>query len=336
LSNDILWKLQEDSMQGCRRWLAALGAAMLFMGAWANPARASDHDDTPLLKDVGRHDARLTDLYAFVRDQRLVLVVATNPAIPVGVREYAFPDDLTVSVFIDRNAKVGFDDATAVATFGGTVRRPERIREDVVLQVSFASGVARLRSEGLPRWAEREVRMFAGLRDDPFIRGPRIGRNVAAVVIDLPLAAVYHARGADHDDGDDGDDDDALGGDGRDARSAGRGGHGRALLVWAGTSVPEVDGPIADLGGRALRSQLAENLALNDLHPSQHQSVLGLPPDVVILDPSRPIVYPNGRELTDDVVDRVGDPRLLTTDAPFPSQNDVPFLPVFPFLAPPQ
>jgi hypothetical protein len=274
----------------------------LGLGLVAAPARASDHDDTPLLKDTGRHDARVTDLYAFVRGDRLVLIVTTNPAIPAAVTQYLFPDDLQLSIYLDRNSKVDFDDPAANAAYGGKVRKPDKIREDVVFDVSFKDGVAHLEIEGLGRKAQRSVRMFTGLRDDPFIRGPRIGRNVAALVLDLPLEVVLR---------------------------------GTPLLIWAGTSVPEVDGPIADLGARALRSQLAENLALNDLHPSLHQSQLGLAPDVVILDPSRPIAFPNGRELIDDVVDLVGDPRLLTTDAPFPSANDKPFLPEFPFLPPP-
>jgi hypothetical protein len=282
--------------------LVAFGLALVAALVPA-PAHASDHDDTPLLKDNGRHDARVTDLYAFVRGDRLVLIVTTNPAIPAEVTQYLFPDDLQLSIYLDRNSKVDFDDAAANATYGGKVRTPDKIREDVVFDVSFKDGKPYLEIEGLGRKAQRSVRMFTGLRDDPFIRGPRIGRNVAAVVIDVPLDVVL--RGT------------------------------RPLLVWAGTSVPEVDGPIADLGARALRSQLAENLALNDVHPSLHLSQLGLAPDVVILDPSRPIAFPNGRELIDDVVDLVGDPRLLTTDAPFPSANDAPFLAEFPFLAPP-
>jgi hypothetical protein len=40
--------------------------------------------------------------------------------------------------------------------------------------------------------------------------------------------------------------------------------------------------------------------------------------------------------LTDDVVDLVGDQRILGNDAPFPNENDVPFLNRFPYLAPPQ
>jgi hypothetical protein len=56
----------------------------------------------------------------------------------------------------------------------------------------------------------------------------------------------------------------------------------------------------------------------------------------VIYDTALAASFPNGRELTDDVVDLVGDPRVLSNDDPFPSTNDVPFLGAFPYLAPPQ
>jgi hypothetical protein len=61
----------------------------------------------------------------------------------------------------------------------------------------------------------------------------------------------------------------------------------------------------------------------------------GLLPDVMIYDLSKPAAFPNGRALTDDVVDLVGDPRLLANDSPFPSENDLPFLATFPYLAAP-
>ena len=147
------------------------------------------------------------------------------------------------------------------------------------------------------------MRMFTGLRDDPFVRGPRIGRNVASVVIDVPLDAVL--------------------------------GSSSAILVWATSRVPDVHGPISEHAGRALRSQFAESLALNELRPREHYTLLGLRPDVIIYDTSLPAVFPNGRELGDDVVNAVGDSRVLGTDSPFPSANDVPFLAGFPYLAPP-
>jgi len=117
------------------------------------------------------------------------------------------------------------------------------------------------------------------------------------------------------------------------------------VLVWAMSSVPGLSGPMTDLGARALRSQFAENLLLNDyVDPADHAAVLGMVPDVVIFDTKRPAAFPNGRELTDDVVNLVGNELVLSTDCPAPmdpaacnpTANDVPFLTTFPYLAPPQ
>jgi hypothetical protein len=281
-------------------------AFVVFMAVWCaslNAARGSDHADTPLLTSIGRHDARISDLFAFTRGDRLVLVVCTNPAIPGSVVEYAWADDLELRIAIDNDSEVSFADANANAIYGGTVVNPDGIDEDVTFDVSVHHGTPSLKVKGIRGDAKQEVRFFAGLRDDPFIRGPLIGKNVAGIVIELPLAAVLEESST--------------------------------LLVWATTRVDDVAGTIVELGGRSLRSQLPENLALNTLHPSLHQSDLGLVPDIILYDTTLPAAFPNGRELTDDVIDLVGDPRILATDAPFPTANDVPFLAAFPYLAPP-
>jgi hypothetical protein len=148
------------------------------------------------------------------------------------------------------------------------------------------------------------VQVFAGLRDDPFIRKPRTGRNVAAIVIELPLEAVLGPR--------------------------------TDLLIWATTSVPEFDGPIADHGGRALRSMFDE--PLNSTTPGEHWRVHTRVPDVMILDVTQISCYPNGRELADDVIDLVVDipGGTLPGEGPeYPTANDVPFLAEFPYLAVP-
>ncbi len=276
---------------------------LLTMALTAAPAFPSDHDDTPLLKEIARHDARITDLHAFTNGDRLVLVLATDPTVPPSVTTYLYPEDLHLWIDVDNDSEVRFDDPADAAAFGGTIVRPERIRPDVTFHVSFENGTPRLRTKGLSQAARASLRFFAGLRDDPFIRGPRIGRNVAAVVIDVPLASVLDRQ--------------------------------PTLLVWARSRVPEIRGPIADLGARSLRSQFPENNALNTLPPREHLKKLGLKPDVVVYDTSRPAAFPNGRALTDDVVDLVGDARILATDTPFPSANDVAFLDEFPYLAPP-
>jgi hypothetical protein len=280
-------------------------AAVLFLLASLTSAPVlSDHSDTPLVQGVLRQDGNITDLHVFVRDGKLVLAVATNPAIPPGVSQYVFPSDLSIRIFIDNDSAVTFDDPVALATYGGTIVQPSHIQQDVTFTVTFdAQGAAYLSSSGIPGGVNNnDIQFFAGLRDDPFIRGPRIGRNSAAIVIQLPLSAVM---------------------DGQDT-----------LLVWATTQYEGVDGA-ADLAGRSLRSMFPENAALNPTKPKHHLSQIGLEPDVIIYDTSRPAAFPNGRELADDVVDLVGDPRVLMNDQPFPSANDLPYLSTFPYLAAP-
>ena len=148
------------------------------------------------------------------------------------------------------------------------------------------------------------VDFFAGLRDDPFIRGPRIGRNIAALVISTNLNRVVR-------------------------------GH-RPLLLWATSSISGRPEPFQDLAGRSLRSMFVENDFMNTEPPRDHWRLHGVVPDVMIYDTSFPASFPNGRELADDVVDLVGHAGTLANDAPFPSANDVPFLADFPYLAPPQ
>jgi hypothetical protein len=108
-------------------------------------------------------------------------------------------------------------------------------------------------------------------------------------------------------------------------------------LIWATTKVPDLEGPISDYGGRALRSMSDE--AMNTMGPRDHWRLLETTPDVMILNVLHASGFPNGRELTDDVVDLVIDmppPGTLPGEGPeFPTANDVPFLASFPYLAPP-
>lgn len=312
---------------GCAAAAASIGRSLFATAALlalsAPLAQAADHDDTPALKNAPRHEARITDLHVFTKVQpgpgrkpreQLVLSLCTNPTIPPGTTSYAFPSDLTLTINVDRNSKVDFlIDPAITSTYGGTIVKPAAIDPEITFTVTFdAGGQARFATSGLDE--DAPIRFFAGLRDDPFIRGPRQGRNVGCVVFEMPLQIV--AAGRPH----------------------------KTLLVWATSSVPAPGGPIGDLGARALRSQLAPNLALNDyFDPADHTLVLGVVPDVVIFDTTRPAAFPNGRRLADDVVDLVGDAGVLSTDCPvpgdpvkcFPMSNDLSFLESFPYLAPP-
>lgn len=280
---------------------AATAALALFgLSFWLT--QASDHSDAPQSETLVRQDANLTDLHAFVSGPNLVISLCANPAIPKSATGYVFPTDVTFELNIDIDSPVSPEDPLGM---GGTILDPQHILEDVVVRVRFGEEgrpkVQVLTHNGQP--SVEIVNFFAGLRDDPFIRGPRQGRNVAAIVLEIPLAALTT--------------------------------HQNTFLLWATSKVDEFDGVFQDLAGRSLRSMMPENKPMNLMHPRHQSREMGSQPDVMIFNISLPAAFPNGRALADDVVDLVGDPRVLGNDAPFPSANDLPFSASFPYLAAP-
>ena len=281
--------------------LAVLFSAAIFFASDVQKIKSADHGDAPALGTVSRNDAKLTDLFAFKDKNQLVIVLCADPNIPAGSNGYAFQDDVTFEINIDHSTDVSYTDPVANSIYGGTILSPENIHPDIKFTVTFPNGQPNVAADGL-RQNVNAVSVFAGMRDDPFIRGPRIGRNVGAVVLRMPLPFVNKEQSE--------------------------------ILVWATSRVPQMEVAQADMAGRALRSMFLE--PLNSLPPNQHMSTLGERPDVIIYNTRFDAAFPNGRALTDDVVDMVGNQGLLATDAPFPSANDVPFLKNFPYLAPSQ
>jgi hypothetical protein len=275
--------------------------ALLAPSSWL---AAADHGDTPVLGSLGRSDAQITDVFAFLRGENLVLILCTNPAIPPTVTNYTFAPDLTATFHIDHHSRVSRDNPVDLAQFGGTIVQPNAVAANVTFQVKFDDGQPSLHTTGIADKYRSRITLFTGLRDDPFIRKPRAGRNVAAIAIELPVAAVLRQQ--------------------------------NDLLIWATTKVPDLEGPISEHGGRALRSMFNESM--NSRRPSDHWRVLEKTPDVMILDMLHASGYPNGREPSDDVIDLVSDipGGTLPGEGPeFPTANDVPFLLTFPYLAPP-
>jgi len=267
-------------------------------------AVAADHGDTPFLSQIGRNDAKITDLHAFVRGENLVIAVSTNPAIPVGATGFAWSPDVTFTVHIDHKAAISTEDAAATGVYGGVPTNPDDLAGRITFTISAPNGQPQLTTSGVKGVWRSEVQFYAGLRDDPFIRAPRNGRNINAIVIEVPLKGVQHSETQ------------------------------QTMAIWA---TSQIAGHLnhLDLAGRSLRSMFPENDALNTLTPAEHYTVAGKQPDVVILDASRATAYPNGRALEDDVVDLVGDLRVINSDSPFPTANDRPFLAEFPYLADP-
>ena len=123
---------------------SAIAGALALSLSVVSTGRGADHGDTPLLINQDRSNARLTDLYAFQRNDNFVIVLTSNPAIPSGVTDYSFSPDLTFEINIDRNSRVRFNHLDDLETLGGTIVRPNRIDQDVVLKVTF-------KKDGSPR-----------------------------------------------------------------------------------------------------------------------------------------------------------------------------------------
>lgn len=292
------------------RWRLALALAVAggCLGVYA-----SDHGDVPAAGGIARPDANITDLHAFLSPsgENLVLALSTNAAVPLAATSYVFPSDVTFDINIDSDTPVSPNDPCLCD--GGTVLDPEDIREEITIRVRFSEdGQAHVQRINRRTHGDvpELVGSFAGLRDDPFIRIPRDGRNVGSIVLELPLASVVRSQSA--------------------------------LLIWATAEVEEFEGPFQDLAGRSLRSMFPEQAAMDTMFPRQHMSKGGATrPDVMIFDTSMPAAFPNGRALTDDVVLAAcllgNECRVFDSEGrpPTPRENDVAFLTTFPYLAPP-
>ena len=182
----------------------------------------------------------------------------------------------------------------------------------------------------------KDIHLYTGYQDDPFIFPRFFGSNVVAMVMIVPTSCFLQDQ--------------------------------RNFVVWANT---HKDGKQIDHVGRSLRTQNPRFEIFNPLPPKEHVAAvkkahdnptlkddlfikLGFDnffeyrpwdyvPDVMIYSSQFNVGYPNGRRLTDDVANllaRNGDTLLYELSYkgavwPRKTANDKEFLPQFPFLAEP-
>jgi len=294
-----------------RIYVTVLFSSISCLTLHSSLALAGDHIDTQSLIDMGRTDAALTDLHAFVRgtgtERTLVLALSTNSNIPenMSAENYRFPEDLILTILIDNNSKVIFDQPVEpfFGAFNATVIEPDNIKEDITIKVSFSSdGKPDLNIKNLID--SSDISFFAGLRDDPFILTQRNGRNVASIVLEIPLEDVIAEQ--------------------------------KTLLIWATSQITQTshEAEIVELIGRGMYTEFTAwgllDPQINTTQPRKHTKKLGFRPAVLIYDTSKPAKWPNGRSLLDDTIDPVF-PEL----DPDNNVNDKIFLEEFPYLAEP-
>ena len=328
-------------MRNALRRRGALVALLLL--AFSAAPHASDHADPIDLFMRRPLEPGITDLFVFPSPDKpgeMVVILCVRRALTQSASLKLEP--YTYKIHMDLNTAVG-DDEASVARYGGSIAHPEGITPQVTMTFRFNND-ATLREQRFDGLQTTEgISVWSGVRDDPFIFPQFFGTNVVAVVASIPLRAFP-----------------------RDQSS---------WIVWA---TSERNGRQIDHVGRSLRTQQPRFELLNTLPPSRHRQAtmreherpslmrelgfrfLNLPqlfayrdydhvPDVLIYTTRRPVGFPNGRLLTDDVaalLARYGDSLLFelsyTNPGPPPRKswprqttNDKAFLQTFPYLAEP-
>ncbi len=326
--------------------LAFLAAALLVLvfGPAATGSQAADHLDAPLVTGDGRID--INDVYAFVKGPDTVLVMTINPVAGV-LSPTTLKPGVHYEFAIDNNG-----DALEDIVFRVQASAPNPNGIQNVIMHRAGNGLANAMEEGgmiVARGRSEQTisvrgggSLFIGLRDDPFffdLVGFQTGTfcapgsdffaglNVTAIVLQVPTASLL--------------------------------GNSSSIGVWARTEVDDVQ--VERMGRPVINTVLipsaskdafnatqpmddpatwtaavtASLVALNG-DPAYSAVVAGiLLPDILTIDTANPSSYLNGRALADDVIDlslAVVTNGALTTDCV--NGNDVPFLAVFPYLAP--
>lgn len=325
-----------------RRAVWCLPVLFLLIALLTSSAlRASDHADPLNLTDP---NANITGLFIFPKDDQYVLIfnvrrALTNPK-PYELSAYEYV------VSIDLTTPVTFDSAEDRARYGGTIPLPEKLHPDVTIKVRLNDDTS-LKSIAYTGLKDTgRIRTFTGVRDDPFIFPRFFKRNVISMVMSIPKNAFPDGQ--------------------------------QDFILWGTTFV---NGKVSDRVGRSVRSQLPRFPILNFFEPKDQvekltkakdfldkvanffddkkewwsQAIAGLleftfqfrkydlAPDVMIFTTRFPPVYPNGRQLADDVnaiACTTGDcllQELSYIEGGWPRAvvNDKPFLPDFPYLAEP-
>lgn len=249
-------------------------------------------------------------------------------------------------VHMDLTTPVTFNSEEDRKRYGGTVVLPEKIHDDATITVQLNDDTT---LKGITYTGLKDtdnIRIYTGVRDDPFIFPRFFNVNVISMAMSIP----------------------------KNAFPAGQ----QDFILWGTTSK---DGKQLDHVGRSVRSQLPRFPILNTTPPKDHvkllmkekkfwddlcnflngnkewwsQAISGLieftfqirkydlAPDVMIYTTRFPPGYPNGRQLADDVnaiTCATGDCLLqelsfIEGNWPRATTNDKPFLADWPYLAEP-
>jgi hypothetical protein len=303
--------------------------------------RASDHADPLRLREP---ESNITDLFFFPKGDQMILIFNVRRAL-LNPKPYNL-EPFVYGIHMDLTSPLSFQSGEDRARYGGTVVAPDKLHADVTISVRLNND-ATLRSvdfRGLT--GTDRIRSYTGVREDPFTFPRFFRRNAISMVFGIPMSSFPAGQ--------------------------------RDFILWGTTHKGD---KLVDHVGRSNRSQQARFDLLNTLPPHEHVPALmkrfnsgrrvfnffdgkrewwskaiaaafqynlqirkyDLVPDVMIYSNRFPPVFPNGRQLLDDVAAltcQTGDCILqelsfIEGDWPRATVNDKPFLDDWPYLAEP-
>jgi hypothetical protein len=306
--------------------LAANLALVLALGLLPAGLAASDHRSPLKPPELWAEEARLTDLFAFPDGDRLVLILGFFRDVD-SIKDWHF-DQVEIAIHLDLESPVSYDNESDLAHYGGTLAWPEAIAATASLRFRLNDD-GTIKKQTITGLKDPEgIRVWVGLRDDPFIFPTFNGKNVMALVASIPFSSFPAGQ--------------------------------KDWVLWGASTYGATAEYQIDLSERALHNVEPRLKMFDQLPPSLHVKWLktqrkwsydfpdgirpyDYAPGVMIFTTRRKAGYPNGRLLTDDVVALVchgGDcgayeRSIITGGWPRSTHNDKPFLKEFPYLAAP-
>ena len=325
-----------------RKFGFALAVLMLgFAPCWVH---ASDHADPAIGGADAVKEPNITGLFVFPDGDNLVVILNVYRSLtidpPYNLESYEY------NIFMDLHSQVTYSDEAARARYGGKVSDPSGIDADVKIKflLNNDTTVKEQSFDGLSN--PESIRVWTGVRDDPFIFPRFFEKNVISMVMSIPFSSFPQGQqdwifwGTTNKKG--GDQIDHVG---RSART-----QAPRFAILLNTVPPNKHVEVIEKalkGGDALGELLMSLVAsAEDLfeYTLKVREKYDLVPDVLIFTTRYEAGYPNGRRLTDDIAAiscAFGDCILQELsyiegdDYPRATVNDKEFLPDFPYLAAP-
>lgn len=342
---------------------------LALLGTLSAAALASDHREAPIIQEDPSAD--LADVYAFLSptdSSRLVLAMTVNPfSVPSEAITFNFSPNVRYRIALDSNGD-SVADSYVTVTFQGT--GGSQTMTAIMPDGTMVNGMVTAPTEepvanpAVINMGPNGEMVFAGPRDDPFffdvvgfnrfLAGTGsfngtdgfAGFNVSAIVIELPLANL----------GMNGTQLQVWAETSRRAVTLRRANGGQLETHYGAwhqvdrVGVPAINTALITPALKDLYNISKPNRDRRDFGPTFSASLSSLGtdstniailasvavPDTLKIDVSQPTGFPNGRDLSDDVIDTIlffiFNQNVVSDGV---QMNDVPFLASFPFLGEP-